>query len=169
MIRIMVQDSRDDSLVYLESLEDSQVVARETDRTEEPGGSDVLRIEGPVASGAPAPIVGTGTRVGRGGRGSSHDSSLGKAPFINRISEEPRALLSPCPYIYIYISPLAINSTFDHTHLEDMPSVSHHLRPYFFCRFSRLLARVGEKFRAIFGGVSYIPNMHNAGFSIIAD
>lgn len=34
----------DDSLVNLESVEDSRSVARGTNRTEEPGGSDVLRI-----------------------------------------------------------------------------------------------------------------------------
>lgn len=101
------QRSRDDSLVYFESLEDSKL--RGTGRTEEPDGSDVLRIEGPVPP--PPRIVGagvrgTGTRAGRG-RGRSHDSSLRKAPFISTVNGEPRALLLPLPPY----SSRSINST----------------------------------------------------------
>lgn len=97
-----------DSLVYIESLEDSRFrsVAGGTDGTEKPGGSDVLRLEGPVTPSAPARIVGAGVhgvgaRAGRGGRGGSHDSSLRKSPFISTIDGAPRALL-PLPLLYLF-------------------------------------------------------------------
>jgi len=134
------QSTRDDSLVYFESLEDSK--SRDMGQTEEPDGSDVLWIEGPVPP--PSRIVGTGvrgtgTRAGRG-RGRSHDSSLRKAPFISTLNGEPR---SPP------LAPILLARLIQHwSHSLGRHAVRFSPSTYSFWRFSRL-ARVGEKFHAI--------------------
>lgn len=88
-------------------------------RAEEPGGPDISQVEELVPL-VPTHIVSAdvhGTRAGRG-RGRFHSFSLQNTPFISTING-----------VALILHVRLIQHRF--THSEDMPSLSHHLQPYF--------------------------------------